>query len=905
MTYFDAFYDKSKDKVLVVGRNPNTDDRFFNELKPDHTFYYADPKGTYDGIDGEKLKKVECTNSKSFYLEQKKLAGRKLYENDIKPVYKTLEKYYLGAKLPNLHLAPLDIETGFDEKRGFAPPDDPHQPITAITVNLDWKDQLITLVLKPDTLSVQEANDISDRFENSFVFTCEKEMLKTFFEIIEDVDVLYTWNGEGFDIPYIVNRTIKILGKDFTRNLCFWDEFPRKRDFERYGKSQETYDLVGRLHLDYFLLYKKYTYHELPSYRLDFVGEVELNERKVQYDGTLDQLYKNDFQKFIEYNRQDVLLLTKLERKLKFINLTNILAHENCITFNVTLGSVGLTDQAIILEAHRRNMLVPARLQKEEYNIAGAYVADPKKGLAEWVASIDINSLYPSVIRSLNMSPETLFGQIKHTLTDNKLKTGNLENSEDDEEESTADKWSGLFSCLEYDEVMNKSNVLLDVLVEETQEEIQLTGKEIHDWIFSKDSNLVLSTNGTLFRKDKDGLIPGLLTRWYAERKEFQKKAKELEKLSLEEKDSIKKKQYYQDFEYWDSRQQIRKINLNALYGAITNIGSRFCDSRIGQSTTLSGRTITKHMCSQVAKILTGEYSHLNQTVIYSDTDSCYFSIGCIKEQFKESGIDIDRDNFVEIANDVAVQTNESFPEFVSNAFNVTPENANLIKCGRELCIERALFIKKKHYAALYYDKDGNRIDLLNNSVGKLYIKGLATQRADTPEAIQKFLKEVLMLVLTGKNEQETVEYIKNFRDTVKALQPWEKGTPKKVNNLSSYRERMKKGKVAVPGHVRASLNWNNLRKEHADNNSMPISDGQKVIVCDLKPNNITKLKSVARPIDEFNIPKWFKELPFDNAIMEKKLIDTKLENIIGVLNYDLDMSKLSKEFTDIFEFED
>lgn len=893
----------------MVGRDKNGR-RTFETLKPDYSFYYADPNGQYKSIYGESLNKITVNSFKSFQREQKQLSARKLFETDIKPVFKALEQNYLGSDLPILHKAPIDIETGFSEERGFASPDDPHQPITAISVNYDWLDQMITLVLKPQGMTDEEAEKICQRFENCFLFTDEGELLKTFYDVIDDTDILYTWNGEGFDIPYIVNRTIKVLGKEYTRKFSHWDMLPKKRTYEKYGKEQNTYDLSGRVHLDYLNLYRKYTYHEMHSYRLDAIGEYELGENKIPYEGTLDALYNNDFEKFIAYNRQDVALLTKLENKLKFIDLTNILAHENCVLFSTTMGAVGLTDQALVLEAHRRGMQVPARVggYGESKKIAGAYVANPKRGLSKWLGTVDITSLYPSVIRALNMSPETLVAQIRQDMTNDRLRNAHNDSDSseeyDEDDETNADKWGDLFACLEYTEVMNQTDTKLLVDVEGEDEPVEMTAKEIYEWIFENESNLCMSANGTIFKTDVEGLIPGLLTTWFADRKEMQKKKKEYDKLVQENYNNPEKLaelKYQRD--YWDHRQMARKINLNACYGAITNQGSRFSDQRIGQSTTLSGRTISKHMASTVNEAITGEYIHNGEAVIYGDTDSVMFSVSPVLEDLKAGGFEINKDNFVELSNNVAEQVNDSFPAFMVQAFNTSEDRKGLIKCGRELCATNALFVKKKRYAILYYDKENSRKDY-DNKPGDLKIMGMDTQRADTPKPIQEFLKDVLLRVLKGDSEKQTIDHIREFRTQVKILQPWEKGTPKRVNNLTIYEQKMKaKGKVTVPGHVRASINWNSLRRMNNDSYALPISDGQKVIVCKLK-NNPLGYTSIAYPVDEFHLPKWFKELPFDSQHMEEKLIDQKLDNIIGVLGWQLNLSKLNNTFVNLFELE-
>ena len=225
----------------------------------------------------------------------------------------------------------------------------------------------------------------------------------------------------------------------------------RHLNFEKYGKTAETYDLVGRVHLDSLNLYRKYTYEERHSYRLDAIGEVEIGETKVPYEGTLDQLYNNDFRKFIEYNIQDTALLDKLDKKLRFIDLSNELEHANTVLLQTTMGAVAVTEQAIVNEAHRRGMRVPNRPKRDEENTAaaGAYVAFPKKGLHKWIGSMDLNSLYPSVIRALNMDPATIVGQLRPELTQ-----AFIDDQMTLQKKSFAGAWEGKFGTLEYEAVM-------------------------------------------------------------------------------------------------------------------------------------------------------------------------------------------------------------------------------------------------------------------------------------------------------------------------------------------------------------------------------------------------------------------------------------------------------------------
>ena len=420
MSYIDALYKKDEDKIYVVERDPKKG-RMFVEYDARYVFYHADPRGKHRSITGEPLQKVTCTTSKEFIKEQRIRSNKALYENDINPVFRCLEENYLGKETPKLNVLFFDIEVDFDPERGYSTTDDPFMPITAISCYMGWTDQLVTLAVPPKTLSMSEAKELTKRFDNTMLFEKEKDMLDAFLQLVEDADIISGWNSEGYDIPYTVGRIQKVLSSDDTRRLCFWGEKPKKRTFEKYGREQLSYDLIGRVHLDLLELYRKYTYEERHSFRLDAIGEHELGERKTVYEGSLDALYNNDFALFIEYNRQDTALLAKLEKKLKFIELANEIAHQNTVLLQTTMGAVAVTEQAIVNEAHRRGMQVPGRKfrdkEAEPVTAAGAYVATPKKGIHDWIGSIDINSLYPSVIRALNMGPETIVGQIRPVIT--------------------------------------------------------------------------------------------------------------------------------------------------------------------------------------------------------------------------------------------------------------------------------------------------------------------------------------------------------------------------------------------------------------------------------------------------------------------------------------------------------
>jgi len=888
LSYVDALFSRDEDLVKVVERKNGK--REFKEYPARYVFYYPDAKGKYESVYGEKLSRVVARSQKDFHKELKIHNGKRLHESDINPAFRCLEENYLNQDAPTLHVAFFDIETDFDPERGFADPSDPFMGITAITVYLQWLDKLITLAVPPKTLKINEAEKLCEEFNNCYLFEDESDMLQTFLDLIDDADIISGWNSEGYDIPYTVNRVARVLSKEDTRRFCLWNQFPKKREFEKYGRQLVTYDFVGRVHLDSLELYRKYTYEERHTYRLDAIGEMEIGERKTVYEGSLDQLYNNDFRKFIEYNRQDVALLGKLDAKLKFIDLSNKLAHECTVLLQTTMGAVAVTEQAIINEAHRRGLIVgnrPKRDDSENTQAAGAYVAYPKKGLHDWIGSMDINSLYPSVIRALNMAPETIVGQLRPTMTDEYT-----ERQMTAHKKSFAAAWEGIFATLEYDAVM-KQDIATDITIDWANgDSIVMSGAEIYKMVFDSNQPWMLSANGTIFTHEFEGVIPGLLKRWYAERKELQAKLQ-----------AAKDAGNHIEEEFWDKRQLVKKINLNSLYGAILNPGCRFFDKRIGQSTTLSGRAIAKHMATKVNEIITGESDHIGKAIIYGDTDSVYFSAyNTLKKEINNGNIPWTHDSVIQLYNQIADEVNNTFPKFMLDAFHCPKTRGEVIKAGREIVASKGLFITKKRYAVLYYDKDNKRYDT-DGKPGKIKAMGLDLKRSDTPEFIQNFLSDILDRVLKGSGEKEILEFISDFRTAFKGRPGWEKGSPKRANNITAYLgKETKAGKANMPGHVRAAINWNTLKRMYSDNYAQGITDGAKVIVCKLK-NNPMGFNSVAYPVDELRLPQWFKDLPFDDAEMESTIIDAKLDNLIGVLEWNLSGTEQYNTFANLFDF--
>jgi DNA polymerase elongation subunit (family B) len=309
-------------------------------------------------------------------------------------------------------------------------------------------------------------------------------------------------------------------------------------------------------------------------------------------------------------------------------------------------------------------------------------------------------------------------------------------------------------------------------------------------------------------------------------------------------------------------------------------------------------------MAAKVNEVITGEYDHVGKSIIYGDTDSVYFSAySSLKKEIDKNEIPWDKETIIKLYDTISEAVNITFPDFMAEDFHCPKSRGEVIKAGREIVAAKGLFITKKRYAVLYFDKEGKRTDI-DGKPGKIKAMGLDLKRSDTPEFMQKFLEEVLTKVLNGSQEKEILEMITEFRTEFKARPGWEKGSPKRANNIAEYEAKEKKaGKANMPGHVRASINWNTLKRMNGDKYSMNIVDGMKVVVCKVKDNPLG-FTSVAYPTDELRLPKWFQELPFEHAEMETTIINNKLDNLIGVLEWDLESTTQNNTFSSLFDFE-
>lgn len=600
---------------------------------PPYVFYYTDPNGKYTSIFGDKLQCERVNDSRKFrhLLDSYKNSSREVFESDVHPVFRFLDERFPTDDIPPLKTSFLDIEADKNPSKGWPRPDNPYAPINAITIYNDWEDKCYTIALSPPGMTDQEAASLlasdcgEDEFgamieeDGYFIAPSEATLLSAIFDLIEDADVLTGWNSKMYDIPYIFQRLRILFGgeslkklkseldgseikfypteksKQWLKKFNRFDCNPEMRIVQRFGKEERAFEIFGRLHLDYLELYRKFTFEELHSYALDFVLQKEINQSKVAYEGTLEQLYRDDFRTFVAYNRQDVMGLAHLDKEKKMIELANSMAHMAGVTLDKVFGSVTIIEQAILKNLHRKGLICFDKdVTENTGSIPGAYVMVPSKGLYDWVCSFDINSLYPSIIRSLNISPEVVVGQFDLLETEDKFQTLLSKGY------TPTEAWGEFTGTIEYHKLTDKDSdttELLTFIEEVTGEEIIATVAQWRDIL--RENNWSVSANGTVFDLNKPGIVAECLTEWYNDRVNHKKNAKKYGMKASKEQDPEKKKEYERLESFYEGTQLVKKIYLNSVYGVFLNRFFRFYDPRLGTSVTLTGRIITKHMIDE------------------------------------------------------------------------------------------------------------------------------------------------------------------------------------------------------------------------------------------------------------------------------------------------------------------
>jgi DNA polymerase elongation subunit (family B) len=830
MSYISAF--SQRDEVGVWERING--ERVFTRFNSPWDFYAEDPQGDHTSLFGDKVTRHEFDTRDEFNtaLHQAQRRG-KTFESDLRPEYKVLAREFYKTKTPDLHTTFLDIEVDYNRDIGFSSIDNPYAPINAVALEHAWNKKKIVIAVPPKTWgrpsewegrldqSLRELSDIR-------LVINEQELLIELLKEIEDSDALCGWNSEFFDIPYIGKRLEK-MGKAYFRKLSFdGGHPPRWREVEVFGKAQQTLDLCGRLSIDYLQLFKKFEMSMRMSYKLEAISnEVLPDLPKLHYEGTLASLYTDDFNHFLRYNIRDTECLTGFEEKLGYIALANVMYHESTGLFKDVMGTIRLAELSLVNYCHNTLNVIAPDVPITDDNAGqaqGAFVLKPKAGLQEWVGSIDINSLYPSASRSINIRPETLVGQF----------TSDIE----------------AFETL----VNGPGDKSLSMIFEDTGESIVYTADQWKEILI--ENKWAVSGFGTVFNQEKQGIIPAILEMWYATRNEYKKQMEDL-KDAKGDPDLIS---------YYDRMQYCYKIKLNSLYGALLNRYFRFYDPRMGGSTTGTGRAILKYMCARTNEFLTGEFDPDGQAIVYGDTDSVYFSTFATNKE-----------DAIFIADSVADLVNGTFPQFMRDTFHCTTGFDHIIVAGRECVASRGIFVTPKRYVLKLKNLDGYDCD-------KLKVMGLDFKKTILPIDIQNALSDFIERYLDGEDWDVIARDVVALKDELEFDSPIERlGLPKGANRVEHYKEQLKLfgDGARLPGHVRAGLYYNDLLEQYGDKDSLKVVSASKLNVFYLK-KPIGKTKAIGVPVDQGKVPQWFLDnIEVDKAAQIHRLIDKPLENVL------------------------
>lgn len=935
------------DHVWVSERDKTSGIRTVDKHRPIFLYYEEDPQGDFQTITGHRARRVRCFNRREFErkIEESRQRGL-VFETDISLVNRFLEEKYPGDDTPSLRVTIYDFEVDRDPKIGYADAQtNPYAPMISFSLYHKWLKQSITVAVPPPNLGRDGAlrlcadADNEDGYgdlteESGFILVDnEIELLIMFLTMIEDSDILSAWNGDFYDMVYLIHRIRIVLGGEPMEKIVAEERFeptpasiewlqklnlfpclPALKYIELYGRKRKVYQIFGRKHLDYQRLYMKFAAEPLHSYSLDSVLEKETSLRKIKYEGKIDEMYRNRFRQFLAYNKQDCIGMVAIDDKKRMIELANQMAHMSGVTIENVYGSVSIIEQAVLKELHQtRGEICFDRTDKPlDKHVPGAFVVDPKPGLYGPLCTIDAKSLYPSIIRCLNISPEMIVGQFDLSHTEKTLESyvdeilgfpedvrrldgshrkGRSAKVIDD---AYAKAWRRFTGVLEYHDLIEGGDVNLTLVFNDGNS----ATKTAREWkAMFKKFGWCISGNATVFDMERDGIIPHCLTKWYQERSKFRKEADRHAAMLAEGKkngfeDGLTEGEVEVLQKYYDMVQDSKKRFLNSTYGAYLNRYFRFTDSRCGRSTTLSGRIFVKHMAQEVARILTGTYGFDERTMLYGDTDSAIVKLDWY---MRENNIEFTDENAIAVANDLGKKLNESFSQFMQDHFLVTPERAAIMEASRELVGRRGLFKEsKKRYAIHVIDQNGVRVD-------KMKIMGMEIRRTDTPRYMQTFLTECVELVVKHNGTRDQLHAkISKFRDEFRERKPWERGSPVRVSKLSSktddlndFEERTYDGETDVSKPlmhqaVKAAINTNRMIEHFEEKGMDQIQDGDHVSVLYLRPNDF-QIDTVAVKVEETYIPEWFRDLPFDNDRNEDRLITKKIDNIFGALGWNLD----------------
>ena len=719
---------------------------------------------------------------------------------------------YINEKYPDeviydrakLKIGNIDIEVG--SENGFPEPDKANEPITAITIKTG------------DHFYVIGCGDFNNTRTDVTYTQCkdESQLVMKFLELWElsDFDIVTGWNIQFFDIPYLYNRIMKLFGDKTAKRLS-----PHRMIGERtttiHNKQQTAFDLVGIAILDYLELYKKFTYSQQESFRLDHIASVELGEKKLDYSEyeTLHQLYKNNYQKFIEYNIKDVELVDRLDAKMKFIDMVLALAYDAKVNLTDVFTQVRMWDTLTHNHLWKKSIVVPQKkTTQKNAQYEGAYVKEPKPGKYDWVVSFDLNSLYPHLIMQYNVSPETIVDGM-HT----QISVDNLLNSE-----------------------------------------------------YTPHPEYCMAANGHYFRKDVQGFLPEMMERMYDDRSLYKKKMIESQKELEKTTDKKRRFEISNDISRYKNLQLAKKVQLNSAYGALGNEYFRFFDLRQAEAITYSGQLSIRWIGMKLNQYMNKLLKTQNEDyIIASDTDSVYLHLGPLVSMVYGQK-NTTEDKIVEFLDKAC---REKIEPFIDRAYEELANNMNAYSqkmfMKREVIANTGIWTAKKRYILNVWDSEGVRYN-----EPKLKMSGIEAVKSSTPGSCRDKIKDALKVVMKG-TEEEFQEFNRKFKEEFFTLPFEDVAFPRGVSELTKYESSgstvYQKG---TPIHVRGSIIYNSLLAKHKlTRKYQAIKDGDKIKFCYMKMPNPTQenVMSVLNVLPkEFGLEKYIDyETQFDKAYLE------------------------------------
>ena len=810
-------------------------------------FLPSKKESEYKTLFGENLEPMKfdtIREARDFVKRYEGVENFKVYGND-RYAYAFIAENHVGQidwDITHLSIVVIDIEVG--SENGFPDPYRADEEITAINVR-----QL------NGGMTVYGCGDYDNQNDNVWYVKCKDEydLCKKFMADWQDnyPDVVTGWNIDGFDIPYLVNRFNKIFGEPETRKLSPWGVInTRKYNFK--GREKIAYDLVGISALDYIELYKWYAPNgkTQESYRLDNIANEELETGKISFDeyDTLHQLYKLNYQKFIDYNIKDSELIVQLNDKLRLLELALTLAYDTKCNFTDVFAQTRMWDSLIYNHLLEKKVIVPPReISSKSEAFEGAYVKEVQVGSHDWVASFDLNSLYPHLIMQYNLSPETLI------------------------------------EPKDYTDEMRK--VLRDGVNVDKLLAMKVDTSKIKD--------VILTANGQFFRKDIRGFLPQMMDDMYNDRKKFKKLMLKAEQDYENEKDEVKKKEIDKIVSRYNNLQLAKKLSLNSAYGALGSQYFRFYDLRLALAVTLSGQLSIQWIESKLNKYINDILKTDHDYVIASDTDSIYLNLGPLinkvydgDKKVSSSGTQII--NFMDrvCENKIQPYINESYQELADyvNAYE------QKMQMKREALASRGVWTAKKRYALNVFNSEG-----VQYAEPQLKYKGLEMVKSSTPQVIREKMKELLKIVMNG-TETEAQDFIEKFREEFKKLPPEDVAFPRGVNGLKEYFDRMDIYKKGTPIHVRGALLYNYYLKQKDLTNTYPIiQEGEKLKYTYLLEPNPVKDDVISFPNrlpKEFDLHKYVDY----NTQFEKGFIEP-MKVILNCMGWDTEKRNSLESF--------